>query len=115
MISALWFRLSRLCLILVVAMMFWSGLTLAVEPSKELKRFEYNRQEMGVPVRVVLFAPNEEIAQKGSDSVYLLFSRLNAIMSDYDPESEIIQVCRKSGESGQFVPISRDLHDVLAQ
>ncbi len=110
MISALRFRL---CPVLFGSMILWCGLALAVQPPEELRRFEYNRQEMGVPVRVVLFAPDEAVAKKGSDAVYLLFSKLNAMMSDYDPDSEIIQVCRKSGQSGAFVPVSRDLYDVL--
>lgn len=115
MIFAFGFRLNCSSFVLFMMIMFWSVYTLAAQTSDELKRFEYNREEMGVPVRVVLFAPNEALAQKGSQAVYVLFSKLNAIMSDYDPESEIIQVCRRSGESGDFVPVSRDLHEVLAQ
>ena len=97
---------------------FWNVLLVtAVIAAQEgkLTRFEYTAERMGVPVRVALYAPNEKEAEEASDALYLCFDRLNAAMTDYDPESEIIQVCRKGGESGQFVPVSDDLAKVLAE
>ena len=70
---------------------------------------------MGVPVRVILYAADEEQALAASNAVWKRFDELNATLSDYDPESEIIQSCRKSAESGGFVEVSPDLRLALEE
>ena len=60
--------------------------------SESLKRYEYAAEKMGVPVRVILYAANEDQALAVSNAVWKRFDELNATLSDYDPESEIIQV-----------------------
>ena len=83
--------------------------------SESLKRYEYAAEKMGVPVRVILYAANEDQALAVSNAVWKRFDELNATLSDYDPESEIIQVCRKSAESGGFVEVSPDLRLALEE
>lgn len=79
------------------------------------ERFEYKAEKMGVPVRLIFYAASEDQAEKVSDEVYARFDELNTIMSDYYPDSEIIQVCRKSGKTGSFVPLSPDLYKILTE
>jgi len=57
-----------------------------------LIRFEYLRPKMGVPVRVVLYAETEAVADACAEIVYRRFDEINASMSDYDPASEIHQL-----------------------
>ncbi len=83
--------------------------------SESLTRYEYAAEKMGVPVRVILYAENEDQALAVSNAVWKRFDELNATLSDYDPESEIIQVCRKSAESGGFVEVSPDLRLALEE
>ena len=87
--------------------------------SQRLERYEYSEQKMGVPVRVVLYAENKEIAERVVKAVWERFDELNEILSDYDPESETIQVCRKL-DAGNFdvddrATVSEDLRRVLEE
>lgn len=86
-----------------------------MEATPDAKRFEFSAQKMGVPTRIVLYAPDAETAEKGAEAVWRRFDELNAALSDYDPESEIIQVCRKSAETNDFVEISADLRRSLEE
>lgn len=77
-------------------------------------RFEYERTEMAVPFKLVLYAANQNAANGAAESVFQRLRQLNAILSDYDPESELRRLCDTSGE-GKAVPVSEDLWRVLAQ
>ncbi|MCL2305714.1 MAG: FAD:protein FMN transferase [Planctomycetaceae bacterium] len=57
-----------------------------------VKRFEYERLKMAVPVRVVLYAETETVANACAETAYKRFDEINASMSDYDPSSEILQL-----------------------
>jgi hypothetical protein len=64
-----------------------------------LSRFEFMQPQMGVPFRIVLYAPD---AAAASNAVCVAFARiasLNQIMSDYEDDSEVfharpVQVAR---------------------
>jgi len=77
------------------------------------RRFEFTGTEMAVPIELVLYAPSPEVATRASAAVFARLKRLNSVMSDYDPESELSRLSRTSGE-GKTVPVSRDLWEVLA-
>ena len=79
----------------------------------ELKRYEFSEQKMGVPASLIFYAPNEEKAKEAASAVWKKFDELNAILSDWDSESEIIQACRRSEETDDFVPISDELRNAL--
>ncbi|MCF0234711.1 MAG: FAD:protein FMN transferase [Thermoguttaceae bacterium] len=89
--------------------------SVAGQDSVELSRFEFSAQKMGVPTRVVLYAADEETAQVAAAAVWKRFDELNETLSDYVQTSEIVQVCRKSEESGDFVAISVDLRAALVE
>jgi len=67
---------------------------------------------MGVPFRIVLYAPNEQAAHSAAEKAMDRVAELNAIMSDYDYDSELSKLGRTSG-SGQKVKVSDDLWIVL--
>ena len=81
----------------------------------ELTRFEFSEQKMGVPVSVILYAGSPEKAQEAVDAVWKRFDELNDVLSDWDPESEIVRVCRTSGESGESVAVSNELRHALEE
>lgn len=85
--------------------------TNAVEPT----RFEFAEQKMGVPTRIVFYANDEDTARRAADAVWRRFDELNAALSDYDSESEIVRVCRESGKSGEPVAIGADLRRTLEE
>ena len=77
------------------------------------ERFEFTQIQMGMPFRVVLYAPDEDSANAAARAVFSRIRELNGIMSDYEPESELMRLCRTAG-TGQAVPVSRDLLSVLS-
>ncbi len=82
--------------------------------NSEWKRYEFLEERMAVPVRLIFYADSEEKAEAAQEAVYQRFDELNRMMSDYDPESELVRACRESGENLQPVEISGDLFNVLS-
>ncbi|MDY0169620.1 MAG: FAD:protein FMN transferase [Thermoguttaceae bacterium] len=79
-----------------------------------LERFEFTRVEMAMPVRIVLYSDQKEVATRAATAALDRFRELNGVLSDYDAESELNRLCRTAG-SGACVPISDDLWQVLAR
>jgi len=77
-----------------------------------LTRYEYQRPEMGVPFRIVLYAPNTNSADAAAEAAFQRIKQLNDIMSDYDPDSELSQLSQSSGQ-GLQVAVSSELWFVL--
>jgi FAD:protein FMN transferase len=78
----------------------------------ELKRFEYQQILMGVPVRVVVYAGSEPLANSAVHAAFERIRQLNLIFSDYDDESEISRLGRTSGP-GRPISVSPELAFVL--
>jgi len=57
-----------------------------------IKRFPYEQLKMAVPVRIILYAETEAVADACAEAAYRRFDEINASMSDYDPSSEILQL-----------------------
>lgn len=73
-----------------------------------LARFEFTRPQMGVPFRIVVYAPHETAASNATEAAFGRVAALNAILSDYDPDSEISRLCRDT-PAGQPVRVSPEL------
>src|SRR5213592_2489432 len=82
-------------------------------PPAGAQRFEYFRMLMGTKVRVVLYADTEESGRVAASAAFERIGQLDEIMSDYNPESELMQICRKGHE--RPVSASRDLFVVLGE
>ena len=70
-----------------------------------LERYEFSRPEMGMTFRITLYAPDEKTAGEAASAAFRRIKEINAIMSDYEPDSELSRLSRTSG-SGQAVPLS---------
>jgi thiamine biosynthesis lipoprotein len=81
------------------------------QPPERLSRFEFEETHMASPFKVILYSTDEGLARRASRAAYDRIAALNAILSDYDPESELARVGRAAG--GEPVPASADLFDVL--
>ena len=92
----------------------WLGAVSALAGDEQgaLKRFAFEKAEMGLPFRITLFATNEQSAKAAADAAFARVEALNAVLSDYDDESELSRLSRTSG-SGKAVPVSDDLWRVL--
>jgi len=77
-----------------------------------LNRYEFDRAEMGSPFRIVLYAPNPALATNAAEAAYKRIQQLNDIMSDYEPDSELSQLCHHFAP-GQPVRVGNDLWVVL--
>jgi len=78
-----------------------------------LQRYTFTEPHMGTTFRIVLYAPDEATAKKAAKAAFARVAELNAIMSDYQPTSELMMLCEKAG--GPPVEVSADLFNVLAK
>jgi thiamine biosynthesis lipoprotein len=76
--------------------------------SAAVKRREFSRLRMGTEFRIVFYTDDEALANRAADAAYARVKDLDAILSDYDPESEAMTLCRESGP-GRPVAASPDL------
>lgn len=57
------------------------------------KRFEYAELHMGVQVRLVVFAPDEETAKRACRAAFERVAQIEQVASDYRPTSELMKLC----------------------
>ena len=93
----------------VLMLLLAGGCVLA--PTPTLTRFEFQQPHMGTLFTITLYAPNETEARSASDAAFARIAALNAMMTDYDSESELMQLCKKP--VGQPVAVSAELFAVL--
>lgn len=77
-----------------------------------LERFEFSRPQMGVPFRLVIYDAAETNAQAAAAAAFERVAQLNAILSDYDPDSELNRVCHQT-PPGQPASVSPELWHML--
>ena len=97
----------------LLALLWCSGCAVSSREGAALRRFEYTQPQMGLPFRIVLYAPDEAMANAASDAAFARIRRLNDLLSDYDADSELSRLSRTSGQ-GRAVKLSDDLWNVLA-
>jgi FAD:protein FMN transferase len=82
-----------------------------VEPT--LSRFEFVQPRMGTLFRIICYAPGADVAARASNAAFERIAKLDDIMSDYRPASELMLLCQRSG--GPPIEVSEDLFNILAQ
>ncbi|MEX2632937.1 MAG: FAD:protein FMN transferase [Balneolales bacterium] len=81
-------------------------------PDPDLQRYEFEAPHMGTRFRIIMYAPDEEIAKSASNAAFGQIEALNDIMSDYDSDSELNRLSRSSG-SEAWISLSPHLYGVL--
>lgn len=76
-----------------------------------LQRWEYRQLSMGVAVRMVLYAPDEDTAFNAAKAAYARVAAVNEAASDYKIDSELMRLCKKAGQGP--VKVSDDLYTLL--
>ena len=76
-----------------------------------LARFDFSEPHMGTMFKIVLYAPDPDLAAAASRAAFDRIAALDRIMSDYDETSELMRLCRAAG--GPAVEISADLCRVM--
>lgn len=96
----------------ILSLLLLEILSIPIKAQQEpLKRYEYTQIHMGMQARIVLYAPDLEIAERATIAAFHRFAELEDILSDYRPSSELMRLCQKAG--GSPVPISPELFLVL--
>ena len=101
-------------LILLAGLAGVNALPRGMEPEShltELTRYTFTEPHMGTTFRIVLYAKDEASAKAAAKAAFARIAGLNAIMSDYQPTSELMKLCEKAG--GPPVEVSADLFAVL--
>jgi thiamine biosynthesis lipoprotein len=111
---------------LLIVWLLGAGISVATAGEPGSDRFEFTRVEMAVPVRIVLYAPEDATATRAAEAAFSRIRQLNGILSDYDPQSELRRLSsatlpsegHEAGPSewaAKAVPVSEDLWRVLHQ
>ncbi|MCA9112489.1 MAG: FAD:protein FMN transferase [Planctomycetaceae bacterium] len=112
----MWYRASMAVLGVVLALMAIRQVDgnepLSTE-GEPLQRFEFLQIRMAIPVRITVYAADEPTANQASQAAYARFRQLDRILSHYDPDSELSQLC-KQAVVGQPTKVSRELFTVIA-
>ena len=89
-------------------------LLLSANPANnvEWSRYEFQRVRMGVPVGITLYAKDEATAKQAATAAFARIKQLDRVMSDYDPDSELMRLCAQAGK-GRAILVSNDLRIVL--
>src|SRR5688572_25722225 len=74
-------------------------------------RFEFEQRHMGTLARVVVYTRDPETARGLADGAFARIAELDARLSDYRDDSEVMRLCAKAG--GPPVGVSGDLLRVL--
>lgn len=92
---------------------FSSAKSLGAETSDQpLQRYEFEQRHMGMPFKIALYAADEASANAAARAAFARIKQLNGILSDYEPESELMLLCKTAGQ-GRAVKVGDDLLAVL--
>ena len=84
------------------------------ESTSSVERFTFRRIEMGVEFRIEVYGCDSRAANMAATAAFDRVRQLNAVMSDYAPDSEVRRLC--DGDHRQLpVSISADLYRVLEE
>lgn len=82
--------------------------------AEQLARFEFESKHMGTMFRIVLYASDKATAEKAAADAFARVADLDRVMSDYNPNSELMRLCKTNdAEPGVPTKVSDDLFDVL--
>ena len=77
-----------------------------------LKRYQFEAEKLGTTLYLTLYTTDAFRAKKAAESCFAYVDSLNKIFSDYDPSSEIRQLCRDY-VVGAPNPVSAPLSDLI--
>ena len=85
----------------------------ATDNRQLLSRFEFEQALMGTRFRIVLYAPDAEIARGAAQAAFARIAELEDAMSDYREESELMRLCRRAGGPPVRVPLEPEVYDTI--
>jgi thiamine biosynthesis lipoprotein len=113
--------MKMLCAVVPLIFAFLTGCASrrheAIEPrpalaqSTDVQRFEFAEYHMGSMFRIVFYARGETEANNAAESVFFRIKAIDNCMTDYDPNSELMRLCK--APAAQPVPVSPELFKIL--
>jgi thiamine biosynthesis lipoprotein len=98
----------------LIAVVFTGGGCISAKHlGDRLTRHEFEQPHMGTLFKITLYAPSESTARAASDMAFAKVATLDRMMTDYDPESELMRLCRQP--INLPVRVSEDLFVVLEE
>jgi thiamine biosynthesis lipoprotein len=85
----------------------------APERAQPLARHEFSEPHMGTTFRVVLYAASAGQAERAARAAFARVAQLDATLSDYKADSELMALCGRAG--GPPVAVGSDLWRVLVE
>jgi thiamine biosynthesis lipoprotein len=98
--------------IILNAWLLGAGVALTTCQTEGLQRFESTQPHMATMFTIVLYAPDEVLANHAFDSAFSRIDALNKQCSDYDETSELSRLSNSSPHA-RPLPVSPDLFRVL--
>ncbi len=98
---------------IVLVISFLAVFSPAQAAESTLTRFTFTEPHMGTRFKIILYAPDKPTADKAAKAAFERIAALERTMSDYQPTSELMQLCQQAG--GGPVPVSEDLFIVLSR
>jgi len=95
------------------------GLALVLAPQASggngpmLRRFQWTEPHMGTAFTLILYSGDDATASRASRRAFDRIKELDQILTDYDPESELMRLAARAG--GPPVAVGPDLFEVLAR
>lgn len=98
-----------LCMVLL-----FCGCTATRPSNAHFQRFEFQQVQMGLPFRLVVWTQDPVLATNSAALAFQRIAEINALMSDYEEDSELSRLSRSSGDGG-WHPVSDELWKVLGR
>lgn len=93
------------------AVFFLILLAIAASNTSAQQRYVFEHGQMGTLFRIVLYAASDSLAQTATKAAFAKIDSLNATLSDYRNDSELIQLTQ--ADSGDVCSVSDPLWEVL--
>jgi FAD:protein FMN transferase len=85
----------------------------ATRPTEVRQRFEFQQPHMGTLFTITLYTSSEVVARSATDAAFAKIAALDRMMTDYDPESELMKLCQHP--VGEPVRVSDELIEILRE
>lgn len=82
-------------------------------PTTKQQRYEYEEPHMGTLFRFQLYAGDKATADRTAAAGFARVKYLNTLLSDYQTDTELMKLCKKSGQG--TVTVSQELFDILQE
>jgi thiamine biosynthesis lipoprotein len=104
--------ISSRALVLLATLLLFTGCR-STPPATALEKFRFDEPHMGTIFSITLYATDASTANAAAEAAFRDIARMDQMMSDYNPDSELRQLCRQP--VGQPTHVSPELFDIIRE